>query len=107
MIADMATVGSVSRIVRRAAATRDSGGVVARVRAAYEGRAGNVVDELDGLTVTHAGAGADDPMWWFNLRGSNTEPLLRLNAEAADGGTMSSVRDAVLTLVRDGQEGTS
>jgi phosphomannomutase len=80
--------------------------VVAKVRAAYEHRPGNVVDELDGLTVTHAGD-SGEPMWWFNLRGSNTEPLLRLNAEAADGGTMSSVRDAVLALVRDGQEGTA
>ncbi|MFL6100895.1 MAG: phosphomannomutase/phosphoglucomutase [Actinomycetales bacterium] len=74
---------------------------VAKVRAAYQDQPGNVVDELDGLTVTHAGSGDGDPMWWFNLRGSNTEPLLRLNAEAADGGTMTRVRDAVLALVRD------
>ena len=41
-------------------------------------------DELDGLTVTHAAATGGEPMWWFNLRASNTEPLLRLNVEAAD-----------------------
>ena len=35
------------------------------------------IDQLDGLTVTHAD-------WWFNVRASNTEPLLRLNAEGAD-----------------------
>ena len=56
-------------------------------------------DELDGLTATRAG-GAGDPMWWFNLRASNTEPLLRLNVEAADGATMERVRDDVLALVR-------
>jgi phosphomannomutase len=70
---------------------------VERVRAAYPQ---DTVDELDGLTVSHPGGGAQDPMWWFNLRASNTEPLLRLNAEAADHGTMSRVRDAVLALVR-------
>ena len=53
-------------------------------------------DELDGLTVTHAG----EPMWWFNLRASNTEPLLRLNVEAADEATMARVRDDVLSIVR-------
>jgi phosphomannomutase len=56
------------------------------------------VDRLDGLTVTHA----DAPMWWFNLRPSNTEPLLRLNAEAADAATMAALRDEVLALVRRG-----
>ncbi len=58
-------------------------------------------DELDGLTLTHAGDGsADDPMWWLNLRASNTEPLLRLNVEAADTATMERVRDEVLAIVR-------
>ncbi|HET7659403.1 MAG TPA: phosphomannomutase/phosphoglucomutase [Oryzihumus sp.] len=57
------------------------------------------VDELDGLTVTHRG----EPMWWFNLRASNTEPLLRLNVEAIDETTMQDVRDDVLSLVRGGQ----
>ncbi|MGA5069261.1 phosphomannomutase/phosphoglucomutase [Streptomyces exfoliatus] len=64
----------------------------AKVRAAYEG--GDVtLDELDGLTVT-----AQD--WWFNLRASNTEPLLRLNVEARDETTMAKIRDEVLALVR-------
>jgi phosphomannomutase len=56
-------------------------------------------DELDGLTLTHAG-GDGDPMWWLNLRASNTEPLLRLNVEAADPATMARVRDEVLAVVR-------
>ena len=56
-------------------------------------------DELDGLTLTHAGTG-EDPMWWLNLRASNTEPLLRLNVEAADPATMARVRDEVLAIVR-------
>jgi phosphomannomutase len=76
---------------------------VAAVRAAYENSPGTTVDELDGLTFTHPGSGPTkptDPMWWFNLRASNTEPLLRLNAEAADGVTMAEVRDHVLALVR-------
>ena len=56
-------------------------------------------DTLDGLTATHAEADGD-PMWWLNLRASNTEPLLRLNVEAADRATMERVRDDVLALVR-------
>ncbi len=69
----------------------------ARVRSAY---AAEEQDGLDGLTVTHRPRSAADPMWWFNLRPSNTEPLLRLNAEAGDAATMARVRDAVLALVR-------
>lgn len=52
-------------------------------------------DELDGLTVT-----AED--WWFNVRASNTEPLIRLNVEAHDRATMEQIRDQVLTMIRGG-----
>ena len=52
-----------------------------------------VIDELDGLTV-------NGDTWWFNLRPSNTEPLLRLNVEASTQAQMESVRDAVLSLIR-------
>jgi phosphomannomutase len=55
------------------------------------------VDHLDGLTV-------DAADWWFNLRPSNTEPLLRLNVEATNPATMERVRDAVLALVRTTRE---
>ena len=63
------------------------------------------VDELDGLTVSHW---ASEPRWWFNLRASNTEPLVRLNVEAEAAGVMEQVRDRVLGLVRrpvDGGDG--
>ncbi|MCD7441718.1 phosphomannomutase/phosphoglucomutase [Streptomyces lincolnensis] len=66
---------------------------LAAVRAAYEGREGITLDTLDGLTVTSAD-------WWFNVRPSNTEPLLRLNAEARDEATMTKVRDEVLAIIR-------
>ncbi|MFI5986621.1 phosphomannomutase/phosphoglucomutase [Streptomyces sp. NPDC051555] len=71
----------------------DQAGRMAAVKAAYAGQDGVSTDELDGLTVT----GAD---WWFNLRPSNTEPLLRLNVEARDTATLHTVRDEVLALVR-------
>lgn len=76
----------------------------ARVVEAYVTRqgAGPVeVDELDGLTVSHWDG---QPQWWFNLRASNTEPLLRLNVEAADEDIMEKVRDDVLALVRQGED---
>ncbi|MEU6949226.1 phosphomannomutase/phosphoglucomutase [Streptomyces sp. NPDC046316] len=71
----------------------DQAGRTAAVKATFAGQDGIGIDELDGLTVA-----ADD--WWFNLRPSNTEPLLRLNVEARDGATMAKIRDEVLDLVR-------
>ncbi|MGW0558334.1 phosphomannomutase/phosphoglucomutase [Streptomyces sp. NPDC002926] len=71
----------------------DQAGRTAAVKTAFGAREDVTTDELDGLTV----ATAD---WWFNLRPSNTEPLLRLNVEARDEATMAKVRDEVLTLVR-------
>ncbi|WP_328538420.1 phosphomannomutase/phosphoglucomutase [Streptomyces sp. NBC_00344] len=71
----------------------DQRACTAAVRAAFAGRPGITTDDLDGLTVT-----ADT--WWFNLRPSNTEPLLRLNVEARDATTMTKTRDEVLHLVR-------
>ncbi len=65
------------------------------VRRAFAGRPGVSMDDLDGLTVT-----CQD--WWFNVRPSNTEPLLRLNVEASDEPTLAAIRDEVLRIVRAG-----
>ena len=59
----------------------------------YGAMAGVELDHLDGLTVT-------GDTWWFNLRASNTEPLLRLNVEATTAQEMESIRDAVLNTIR-------
>jgi phosphomannomutase len=75
-----------SEVADQAAATE-------KVRAAFAGRSGFSTDELDGLTVT-------GPDYWFNVRPSNTEPLLRLNVEAPDAATLAAVRDEVLGIVR-------
>jgi phosphomannomutase len=72
----------------------DQGAATERIRALFGARPGVTLDELDGLTVSAAD-------WWFNLRPSNTEPLLRLNAEAADSTTMTAIRDEVLAIVRE------
>ncbi len=61
-------------------------------RVAEEFASEGEADWADGLTVNGDG-------WWFNLRPSNTEPLLRLNVEAQDGATMEHVRDRVLALL--------
>jgi phosphomannomutase len=71
----------------------DQAGTTAKVKDIYSERPGVTLDELDGLTVM-----GDD--WWFNIRPSNTEPLLRLNVEAATPGQMAAIRDEVLGLVR-------
>ncbi len=72
---------------------RDQDAVLRAVEQQYAETPGADVDHLDGLTVTH-----DD--WWFNVRASNTEPLLRLNAEGRDQAIMERVRDGVLATIR-------
>jgi len=98
--------GAAARKNLKKAATRDrsespAAGAVADAAAAmrivedeYGGRAGASVDQLDGLTAELPDGS------WFNLRPSNTEPLLRLNVEATDERTMEGLRDEVLALVR-------
>ncbi|MFC5995550.1 phosphomannomutase/phosphoglucomutase [Pseudonocardia hispaniensis] len=72
----------------------DQASRVAAVKASYGDRAGVELDELDGLTVRLPGGS------WFNLRASNTEPLLRLNVEAPDAASVARLRDDVLAIVR-------
>ena len=71
----------------------DSQAVVDALETTYAGQDGVTTDRLDGLTVSHAD-------WTFNVRASNTEPLLRLNAEGKDSTTMARVRDQVLQRIR-------
>ena len=61
----------------------DAAGVVAAIERSYGARDGVTLDRLDGLTVSHAD-------WTFNVRSSNTEPLLRLNVEGKDEPTMTA-----------------
>ncbi len=64
------------------------------VKDSYSARSGVEIDELDGLTVQLPGGA------WFNLRPSNTEPLLRLNVEAANAEAVQALVDEVLAIVR-------
>ena len=73
----------------------DQAAVMDALEAEYAGRDGVTTDRLDGLSVSHAD-------WTFNVRPSNTEPLLRLNAEGRDEETMAAVRDDVLAKIRGG-----
>ena len=80
----------------------DQDAAAGKVREAFAGRPGVTIDELDGLTVGDEAAG-----WWFNLRPSNTEPLLRLNAEGKDAETMQRIRDEVLATIRSDAQGAT
>jgi phosphomannomutase len=71
----------------------DTAAVTEAVAATYDGQDAVTLDRLDGLTVSHAD-------WAFNVRPSNTEPLLRLNVEGRDREIMERVRDDVLELIR-------
>jgi phosphomannomutase len=95
--------GPLSRLLARYSRYRASGEInsevsdqaaaTEQVRAAFADRPGLSVDEMDGLTVSSRD-------WWFNVRPSNTEPLLRLNVEAGDDATLADIRDEVLGIVR-------
>ena len=71
----------------------DTVAATALVEQSYSALDGVTLDYLDGLTV-------NGDTWWFNLRPSNTEPLLRLNVEAKTAARMEQVRDEVLALIR-------
>jgi phosphomannomutase len=70
----------------------DQSATVERVRAHFADDEVSI-DELDGMTI-------DAHDWWFNVRASNTEPLLRLNVEARTHELMEQTRDGVLALIR-------
>ena len=79
--------GEINSTVSDAAASMET------IQQKFEADSEVEMDHLDGLTIS-----AKD--WWFNLRASNTEPLLRLNVEASTEGRMEKVRDEVLKAIR-------
>ncbi len=79
--------GEINSTVANAKAAMD------QVEKIYGKKEGVEVDHLDGLTI-------NGDTWWFNLRASNTEPLLRLNVEASTEARMKKVRDDVLNTIR-------
>jgi phosphomannomutase len=72
----------------------DQAASIAAIKQRYSDRDGVEFDELDGLTVALPDGS------WFNLRASNTEPLLRLNVEAAHADAVAVLRDEVLAVIR-------
>jgi len=72
----------------------DQAGRLAVVEEHFASREGVQIDHLDGLTVQLPDGS------WFNIRASNTEPLLRLNVEGRDKASMTKLRDEALALVR-------
>jgi phosphomannomutase len=73
----------------------DQKAVTEAIRAEFLSRGVEDIEDFDGMTVT-------GDTWWFNVRPSNTEPLLRLNVEAADQAQMEALRDEVLAMMRVG-----
>jgi phosphomannomutase len=71
---------------------KDAESKMSEIEASFVSQAGVEVDHLDGLTISAAD-------WWFNLRASNTEPLLRLNVEANEKSRMEALRDDVLNRI--------
>ena len=79
--------GEINSVVSDAAAE------MKKIEAKYGSQSGVEIDHLDGLSV-------NGDTWWFNLRSSNTEPLLRLNLEAKTQARMEKVRDEVLKAIK-------
>ena len=72
---------------------KDGAAIMSSLKARFQDQPGVSIDELDGLTV-------DGDTWWFNVRASNTEPLLRLNVEAKSEAQMVNLRDDLLASIR-------
>jgi phosphomannomutase len=70
----------------------DSVTVMSAIESHFAPKSGVAIDHLDGLTVESAD-------WWFNVRASNTEPLLRLNVEATTQTLMNDIRLQALALI--------
>ncbi len=68
----------------------DKDGAIAAIKETY---ASGELSELDGITIAY-------PEFWFNVRASNTESLLRLNLEAVDRATMEAKRDEISALIK-------
>lgn len=78
-------------------AVEDATAALERVTGAFAGR--GAIDRLDGVSIDVGRA-------WFNLRASNTEPLVRLNVEGEDADAVAEVRDEVLAVVRGADDTT-
>jgi phosphomannomutase len=76
----------------------DQEGITRAIEQEFSARDGVVIDHLDGLTVDLPDGA------WFNVRPSNTEPLLRLNVEAKDDAEVAALRDDVLATIRGGHQ---
>ena len=74
----------------------DISAAISRIEQRFESRA--VFDRFDGLTVSSV-PGTDD-WWWFNVRASNTEPLLRLSVEASSESTLNAILEEALIVIR-------
>jgi len=102
--ADGRTLGQLVSRLRRYHSTGeinfrvpDKDATIAAVKARYSDGRG---DELDGITVEFGEL--DDPeWWWFNVRASNTEPLLRLNLEASSAALMEAKKEELVSLLGD------
>jgi phosphomannomutase len=73
----------------------DASDKISEIRAQYQDQP---LDELDGITFTSSPD--QNPWWWFNVRSSNTEPLLRLNVESSDQAVCKALTDKLLGIIR-------
>jgi len=76
----------------------DVAGMLAAIEAEHRAAGAKEISRLDGLLVRY-------PTWWFNLRPSNTEPLLRLNLEADSAAERDAERDRLLARIAAGVRG--
>jgi phosphomannomutase len=74
----------------------DAAAVMHSIEERYRAK-GAEIDHLDGVTVSF-------PTWWFNVRASNTQPLLRLNVETDDRQTLEQKTAEVLAMIRGAAE---
>ncbi len=77
----------------------DKDGVIRKLEQVY-GHEATAITKIDGVRLDFRDEARPEEDWWFNVRPSNTEPLLRLNLEAKSREKMEKKRDELLKLIR-------
>ena len=95
LVSDLRRYHSTGEVNFRVADSDAQQAMMAELKRRY---AGGTQDELDGITVAFGDLG-DEEWWWFNVRPSNTEPLLRLNLEASRRDLRDEKRDELIEIL--------
>ena len=94
--AAVAMASGAGRVLDMAGVFPDVPGAIERLKAQFPECS---IEQFDGYTFS---SGDQENWFWFNVRSSNTEPLLRLNVESNHEASMEKIRDQAIAVIRNG-----